>query len=231
MIFSVPATRLFSQQHVQDKKPKKTNKALPYWPFARGISHRLFDFHIKGLAIWPVESPYKGPEMQKLVPSHDIIFFSIHRVELNPDAPIEPRHPINLRDFSGMCFFPSISLVNSMPVKPEDVLQIAKTTSWEVVSKGGRQLDERIKSAKTFKRQKPVQQWVDWGHEVTEICVNIGSGNGLLPDVTKPLLEVMLIYHYYGPVAFMWGQFHRKYLRYLEITASSPRGQWVNGWL
>ena len=28
--------------------------------------------------------------------------------------------------------------------------------------------------------------------------VNIGSGNGLLPDGTKPLPEPMLIYHYIG---------------------------------
>ena len=30
---------------------------------------------------------------------------------------------------------------------------------------------------------------------VTEIWVNIGSGNGLLPDGTKPLPEPMLTYH------------------------------------
>ena len=29
----------------------------------------------------------------------------------------------------------------------------------------------------------------------TEIWVNIGSGNGLLPDGTKPLPETMLTYH------------------------------------
>ena len=31
----------------------------------------------------------------------------------------------------------------------------------------------------------------------TEIWVNIGSGNGLLPDGTKPLPEQMLTYHQY----------------------------------
>ncbi|XP_064623262.1 uncharacterized protein LOC135485317 isoform X4 [Lineus longissimus] len=46
-------------------------------------------------------------------------------------------------------FFPSISLVNSMPVRPDDVLQIAKTRDWDFVSKGGRRLDDRIKSAKS----------------------------------------------------------------------------------
>ena len=42
----------------------------------------------------------------------------------------------------------------------------------------------------------------------TETWVNIGSGNGLLPDGTKPLLEPMLTYHQKGLVAFIWGQFH-----------------------
>ena len=31
--------------------------------------------------------------------------------------------------------------------------------------------------------------------KTTEIWVNIGSGNGLLPDGTKPLPEPMLTYH------------------------------------
>ena len=34
----------------------------------------------------------------------------------------------------------------------------------------------------------------------TQILVNIGSGNGLLPDGTKPLPEPMLTYRKYGPV-------------------------------
>ena len=40
---------------------------------------------------------------------------------------------------------------------------------------------------------------------------NIVSGNGLLPDGTKPLPEPMLTYQY-GPVTFIWGQFHKRYL-------------------
>ena len=31
---------------------------------------------------------------------------------------------------------------------------------------------------------------------VAQICVNIGSGNGLLPDSTKPLPEPMLTYNH-----------------------------------
>ena len=34
--------------------------------------------------------------------------------------------------------------------------------------------------------------------------VNIDSGNGLLPDGAKPLLEPMVTYHQRGPVAFTW---------------------------
>ena len=38
---------------------------------------------------------------------------------------------------------------------------------------------------------------------VTEIWVNIGSGNDLLPDGIKPLPEPMLIHHKYDPVALI----------------------------
>ena len=41
------------------------------------------------------------------------------------------------------------------------------------------------------------------------ILVNIGLGNGLFPDGTKPLPEPILIYHQWECVAFTWGQFHR----------------------
>ena len=34
-----------------------------------------------------------------------------------------------------------------------------------------------------------------WRHMATGILVNLGPGNGLLPDGTKPLPEPMLIYH------------------------------------
>ncbi|XP_052275180.1 uncharacterized protein LOC127874696 isoform X4 [Dreissena polymorpha] len=45
-------------------------------------------------------------------------------------------------------FFPSINLVSSMPVRPDDVLTYTRTRSWECVSKGGRRLDDRVTSAK-----------------------------------------------------------------------------------
>ena len=37
----------------------------------------------------------------------------------------------------------------------------------------------------------------------TQILVNIGLGNGLLPDGTKPLPELMLTYRKYGPMTFI----------------------------
>ena len=46
----------------------------------------------------------------------------------------------------------------------------------------------------------------------TEFWVNIGSGNGLLPDGTNPSPEPMLTYHQWGPVVITWGQFHIKWL-------------------
>ena len=51
----------------------------------------------------------------------------------------------------------------------------------------------------------------------TEIWVNIRSGNGLLPDGTKPLPEPMLIYHQQVPLAFIWVQFYKRYLSYLSL--------------
>ena len=43
----------------------------------------------------------------------------------------------------------------------------------------------------------------------TKISLNISSGNGLLPDNTKPLPEAMLTFHQRGSVAFAREQFHR----------------------
>ena len=42
-------------------------------------------------------------------------------------------------------------------------------------------------------------------HMATEIWVNIGSGNGFLPDGTKPLPEPILTCNQLGPVAFIRG--------------------------
>ena len=45
---------------------------------------------------------------------------------------------------------------------------------------------------------------------VEYIWVSIGSGNGLLPDGTKPFPEAMLMYHQMCSVAFTWEQFPGK---------------------
>ena len=69
------------------------------------------------------------------------------------------------------------------------------------------------------------------------IWVNIGSGNGLVPDGTKPLPEPKLTNHQWGSVACTWEQFYRKCWRIqsvalnrklysnFEITSTSPRGK------
>ena len=67
---------------------------------------------------------------------------------------------------------------------------------------------------------------------------NIGSGNDLLPNGTKPLPRPMFTNNRRGLVPFTWGQFHGKCSSYLslvsgwnnwfDITVASPRGQWVN---
>ena len=45
-----------------------------------------------------------------------------------------------------------------------------------------------------------------------QIWVNIGSGNGVLPDGTKPLPEPMLTDHQWSPLTFILGQFHKRCL-------------------
>ena len=68
--------------------------------------------------------------------------------------------------------------------------------------------------------------------------INIALCDGLLPGNTKPLPEPMLMSHQWGPVAFTWGQFHRKYKRYQLLGFAWKlyiwyhyrivKGQWVD---
>ena len=51
-----------------------------------------------------------------------------------------------------------------------------------------------------------------------EAWVNIGSGNGLLPDGTKPLPEPMLTGHHWSPVASILGQFHNRCFCHQPLT-------------
>ena len=55
--------------------------------------------------------------------------------------------------------------------------------------------------------------------------VNIGSGNGLVPDGTKLLPEPMMTNHLVTNhlVGFTWGQFHRKCLRYISLKITDLR--------
>ena len=43
--------------------------------------------------------------------------------------------------------------------------------------------------------------------QVMACCLHISSGNGLLPDSTKPLPEPVLVFYLLGPMAFIQGQF------------------------
>ena len=52
-----------------------------------------------------------------------------------------------------------------------------------------------------------VNMFISW-HMMMWIWVNTGSGNGLLPNSTKPLPELLLTYHQRCSLAFNWRQFH-----------------------
>ena len=52
-----------------------------------------------------------------------------------------------------------------------------------------------------------------------EIRVNIGLGNGLLPDGTKPLPEPMLTDHQRSPVTFILGQFQKRCLNHQSLES------------
>ena len=50
------------------------------------------------------------------------------------------------------------------------------------------------------------------------IWVNIGSGNGLLPDGTKPLPEPMLTDHQWSPVTFILEKFLKRCLNHQSLN-------------
>ena len=68
-------------------------------------------------------------------------------------------------------------------------------------------------------------QWVNslWPSDVIwrqgSLEVDIGSGNGLLPDGTKPLPEPMLTDHQWSPVTFILGQFHKRCLNHQSLKS------------
>ena len=72
----------------------------------------------------------------------------------------------------------------------------------------------------------------------TKIWINIGLGNDLFPDCTKPLPEPMLTGHQWSPVTSILGKFHERCLNHQslnlawnymsKISFKFARGQWVN---
>ena len=60
-----------------------------------------------------------------------------------------------------------------------------------------------------------------YGNTWTEIWVNIASGNGLLPDGTKPLPEPMLADHQWSPVTSVLWQFHKICLKITHLKFHS----------
>ena len=73
-----------------------------------------------------------------------------------------------------------------------------------------------------------------------EILVNTGSGNGLLPDSTKPLPEPMSTYHQWDPLAFIPVESLLEYSILQPPScvwnlliwnhSHSPRGQWIKAY-
>ena len=64
--------------------------------------------------------------------------------------------------------------------------------------------------------------WDELSHSglvVTKIWVSIGSGNGLLPNSTKPLPEPMLTDYQWSPVTFISGQFHKRCLNHQSLKS------------
>ena len=64
-----------------------------------------------------------------------------------------------------------------------------------------------------------------WRHMETQNCVNIGSGNGLLPDGTNPIPEPMLSNNQSSPVTVTWGQLHKRFPNHQSIKLD---WKWLN---
>ena len=70
----------------------------------------------------------------------------------------------------------------------------------------------------------------------SQIMVNTGSGNGLVPDGTKPLPEPMLTNHQWDPLSFIQCLpkfsnclFQSGVLNRNLKSQHTPKEQWVNG--
>ena len=57
---------------------------------------------------------------------------------------------------------------------------------------------------------------IDLSHESIDNWVN--QFISILTDGTKPSPEPMLTYSKYGPVTFVWGQFHKIYVSHWQLN-------------
>ena len=93
--------------------------------------------------------------------------------------------------------------------------------SWQYLVRGWLYRDIIFSLLTIYTTGTPIFAWtcVDslLPSDTTSYLVNIGSGNGLLCDGTKPLPEPMLANHQEDLVAFTWRQFQRKYSRILSL--------------
>ncbi len=87
---------------------------------------------------------YCLPSLLSFLYSTDLVY--------EPGGQLPEPHTERDQPAKGLVFFPSISLVNSMPVIPEHAMEMTKHSSWDAVRKGGRRLDDRVKSAKSLVR-------------------------------------------------------------------------------
>ena len=55
-----------------------------------------------------------------------------------------------------------------------------------------------------------------WWHRSSSRSA-LAQGDGLLPDGTKPLPGLMLIYHHWGSVVFTWKDFHNQWRNYFSV--------------
>ena len=122
----------------------------------------------------------------------------------------------------------------------DDLLKKGQTIAWghQLIN----QIPEPLLTTFFVTIQHHMSHWVNslWHHMVTQIWINIGSGNGLSPEGIKQLPEPMVTYHKYDPVAFIWEQIHDRYLYhqflislsklFVKISLKSPRVQWINYW-
>ena len=96
--------------------------------------------------IWRIYSNNRGENMKidcNKLHLKRLIYYSRPDIESRPMI-----EPITKEEKRSVAMFPSICLANSMPVRPDDLLQIAETANWDMVFKGGRRLDDRVKSGR-----------------------------------------------------------------------------------